>query len=69
MWRRRVRLFKHFLVAQGVAGAALAARKGADHTGTLQRARAGRSAYVNGERLLGHNDPGAEAVALLPEHL
>ena len=57
------------VLAQGVAGAALAARKGADHTGTLQRARAGRSAYVNGERLLGHNDPGAEAVALLLEHL
>ena len=57
------------VLAQSVAMAAAAARKGADHTATLQRARAGRSAYVNGERLLGHNDPGAEAVARLLEQL
>ena len=53
----------------GVAAAAAAARKGADHTATILRARAGRSAYVNEERLLGHNDPGAEAVARLLEQL
>ena len=57
------------VLPQGVAAAALAARKGADHTSTILRARAGRSAYVNGERLLGHNDPGAEAVARLLERL
>jgi len=57
------------VLPQGVAAAAAAARKGADHTATMLRARAGRSAYVNGERLLGHNDPGAEAVARLLEQL
>jgi len=53
----------------GVRAAAAAARAGADHTATMQSARAGRSSYVGGDRLLGHNDPGAEAVARLLEHL
>ena len=57
------------VLPQGVGAAATAARKGADHTATMLRARAGRSAYVNGDRLLGHNDPGAEAVARLLEQL
>jgi dihydroxyacetone kinase len=54
---------------QGIAAAARAARKGADHTATLTRANAGRAAYVNAEKLTGHIDPGAEAVARLFEAL
>ncbi len=53
----------------GIPAAAAAARKGADHTATLRSARAGRSAYVNAEKLLGHNDPGAEAIARLFEQV
>jgi DAK2 domain len=52
-----------------VAEAARAARKGADATGGMARARAGRSTYVSGERLKGVNDPGAEAVAILLDGL
>ena len=54
---------------EGVGAAAEAARKGADHTATLRRAKAGRSAYINAEQLAGHADPGAEAVARLFEAL
>ncbi|MEJ6404434.1 dihydroxyacetone kinase subunit DhaK [Yoonia sp. 2307UL14-13] len=50
---------------QGIAAAAAAARKGADSTASIHRAKAGRAAYVPEENLKGHNDPGAEAVALL----
>ncbi len=46
-----------------------AARKGADHTATIVKAKAGRAAYISEENLRGHNDPGAEAVALLFEGL
>ena len=53
----------------GVAAAAKAARDGADHTATLTLAKAGRASYVNADQLRGHNDPGAEAVARLFEHL
>ena len=53
----------------GLAAAAAAARSGADHTAKITRAKAGRSAYVAAENLEGHNDPGAEAVARLFEHL
>ncbi len=49
----------------GIQMAAAAARKGADSTALIHRARAGRAAYVPEENLKGHNDPGAEAVALL----
>ena len=52
---------------RGVAAAAQAARKGADGTAAITRARAGRASYVPEESLAGHNDPGAEAVALLFE--
>lgn len=54
---------------QGLAVATQAARKGADHTATLLRANAGRAAYVNADKLSGHKDPGAEAVARLFEAL
>ncbi len=53
----------------GVADAAKAARKGADHTATIVKAKAGRAAYINAEQLEGHIDPGAEAVARLFEKL
>ena len=49
----------------GICAAAAAARKGADSTASIHRAKAGRAAYVPEENLKGHNDPGAEAVALL----
>ena len=53
----------------GLADAAIAARKGADYTATITRAKAGRASYISENNLLGHNDPGAEAVALLFEEL
>ena len=53
----------------GLADAAIAARKGADYTATITRAKAGRASYISENNLLGHNDPGAEAVALLCEEL
>ncbi|MEM9477247.1 MAG: dihydroxyacetone kinase subunit DhaK [Pseudomonadota bacterium] len=53
----------------GVTAAAKAARAGADSTAAIHRAKAGRAAYVPEANLKGHNDPGAEAVALLFEVL
>ena len=53
----------------GLTQAAKAAREGADNTANIHRAMAGRAAYVPEENLIGHNDPGAEAVALLFEGL
>ena len=54
---------------KGIGAAAAAARVGADSTAAIHRAKAGRAAYVPEENLKGHNDPGAEAVALLFEAL
>ncbi len=54
---------------QGLASAALAARAGADETATITKAQAGRATYIRREDLLGHNDPGAEADALILERL
>ena len=56
-------------LSQGFAAAARAARLGADATAKMDQARAGRASYIASEHLLGHNDPGAEAVARLFEHL
>ncbi len=53
----------------GMAAAAQAARQGADKTARILRAKAGRASYISEDRLSGHNDPGAEAVALLFEML
>lgn len=53
----------------GISAAATAARAGALHTSTITQAKAGRATYINAEQLLGHNDPGAEAVARLFEQL
>jgi ATP-dependent dihydroxyacetone kinase len=49
----------------GLEAAATAARVGADKTSKMLRARAGRASYVSENHLAGHNDPGAEAVAIL----
>ena len=49
--------------------AARAARQGANATARMTRAKAGRSTYVSAENLIGINDPGAEAIALLLEGL
>jgi dihydroxyacetone kinase len=54
---------------KGVHAAAEAARKGADMTAGILRAKAGRATYISGDKLAGHNDPGAEAVARLFEAL
>ena len=54
---------------RGPAAAAAAARAGADATAAILRAKAGRASYVAADRLVGHNDPGAEAVARLFAHL
>ena len=53
----------------GMMAAAMAARTGADASARITRARAGRASYLPEESLAGHNDPGAEAVARLFEHL
>lgn len=53
----------------GFGPASEAARAGANHTATLQKAKAGRAAYINAKQLVGHADPGAEAVARLFEYL
>ncbi|PWK76846.1 dihydroxyacetone kinase subunit DhaK [Aminobacter sp. AP02] len=54
---------------ESFSAAANVARKGANFTSTLTRAKAGRAAYINARQLEGHVDPGAEAVARLFEHL
>ena len=54
---------------KGLPAATAAARAGADHTATLRTAKAGRAAYVSADKLSGHIDPGAEAVARLFEAL
>ncbi len=56
-------------LSDGVGAAAKAARAGADATASIGRAKAGRASYVPEENLIGHNDPGAEAVARLFEGL
>tara|TARA_B110000046_G_scaffold62268_1_gene69891 strand:- start:3797 stop:5422 length:1626 start_codon:yes stop_codon:yes gene_type:complete len=53
----------------GIASAAAQARDGATQTASMGRAKAGRASYVPEENLIGHNDPGAEAVARLFEGL
>lgn len=53
----------------GLAGAAAAARKGAEHTASMTKARAGRSSYVPDAALRGVADPGALAIATLFEAL
>jgi dihydroxyacetone kinase-like protein len=54
-------------LADAVAGAADAARKGAEATVPM-RARKGRASYL-GERSIGHQDPGATSAAIILEAL
>ncbi|MBD3666093.1 dihydroxyacetone kinase subunit DhaK [Sulfitobacter aestuariivivens] len=54
-------------LSDGLAAAAAAAREGADKTAQIGQAKAGRASYVPEENLIGHNDPGAEAVARIFE--
>ncbi len=56
-------------LSEGLPAAAKAAREGADHTAGMTKAKAGRASYISADHLLGHNDPGAEAVARLFENL
>lgn len=56
-------------LSEGLDEAAQAARRGADSTALIHRAKAGRAAYVPSENLRGNNDPGAEAVAIVFEGL
>ncbi len=56
-------------LSAGVKPAATAARAGANATAGMVRAKAGRASYLSEDKLAGHNDPGAEGVALLFEHL
>jgi ATP-dependent dihydroxyacetone kinase len=57
------------VAGHSLGAAATAARKGADATAQMTRARAGRSSYVSAKNLEGIIDPGAEAVAQLLTHL
>jgi dihydroxyacetone kinase len=52
-----------------IGTAARKAREGANATSTMERARAGRSSYLEARSLVGTNDPGAEAVARIFEAL
>lgn len=54
---------------QGIGPAAKAARAGANATAAMLQAKAGRASYLSEDKLAGHNDPGAEGVARLFEHL
>ena len=56
-------------LSHGVDAAARAAREGADATAKIGQAKAGRASYLAEDKLIGHNDPGAEAVARLFEGL
>ncbi len=57
------------VLRDGLEAAAKAARDGADATANIRQAKAGRASYISPENLVGHNDPGAEAVARLFEEL
>lgn len=56
-------------LGEGLSAAAEAARAGAEATASIGKAGAGRASYIAAENLVGHNDPGAEAVARLFEEL
>lgn len=49
---------------QGLEAAAKAAEDGVEATKKMERAGAGRSSYLNSQSLIGHADPGAQAIAL-----
>ncbi len=54
---------------QGIGAAATAARAGANRTAMMSKAHAGRASYISAANLVGHVDPGAEAVARVFEAL
>lgn len=54
---------------EGLRAAAVSARRGADRTSMMTRARAGRSSYVPEDALRGVPDPGAFAIAAIFEAL
>jgi len=54
---------------EGLAASATAARAGANATASMRKARSGRASYVSADQLVGHTDPGAEAVARIFETL
>ena len=54
--------FAALVAGKGLAGAADAAKEGAEETAKMTSAQAGRSAYLNKESLTGVKDPGAYAV-------
>jgi dihydroxyacetone kinase len=56
-------------LSEDVSAAAVAAREGAEATANMTKAGAGRASYVGESHLIGHIDPGAEAVARLFEQL
>lgn len=56
-------------LSSGLSEEASDVRVGASATATMHRERAGRVSYVSEANHLGHNDPGAEAVAHLFEQL
>ena len=62
MGRSTARIQLKALEASGLEEAATAARRGAEATSAMEKAKAGRSAYV-GSKLQGVVDPGAYAVA------
>ena len=53
----------------GFSIAAQPTRAGTNRTADMLSAKVGRAAYINPEQLKGNFDPGAEAVAMLFEHL
>jgi len=57
------------LDGKSVDEAARAARKGANRTARMKKARAGRSSYVGADHLAGVVDPGAEVVARVFESI
>ncbi len=56
-------------LSNGIETAAVGAQTGVNQTSSIAKAGAGRAVYVEEKQLLGHADPGAEAVARVFEHL
>lgn len=61
--------FESLMTDGYIANAAAQSRAGADRTGGMTSAKAGRSAYLEARSLNGVPDPGAEAVARIFESL
>lgn len=59
--------FEALVAGEGLAVAATRARAGAEATGQMQSAKAGRSSYLQARSLDGNVDPGAEGIAMIFE--